>query len=406
MSQILEPTPTLARAEEIGTVLRRSFLPLLSQDGVVLRPSQMTRRFGLDKSLAARLARAMRAESTLELVHWIPSPQGLRIVLQGAQKAGVAPEVLARAAEAVESFRDLIERTDGGRASLDAHVAKSELEVRRRREETSKQAVNRGMEFLLGFSCDVLITTVVLRRSDAGTHIDCLELHHRLGMRRLRPNTPLAFLSVNLSREESGTEGGPRLLTLDGQPCSDDPHAVLLREYSTDPLPTLEMVREDGHVVLVLPEDEEMLSERVTLTSGFRYQHAWDLRAAPAEITRSYLLHYPCRQLVRDIYLDASLFADTPPEITIEVPSPAGMPATRRTGRMARLASVDVEMPVQPLPALSHASVRGAPLYGDLLQRAFASAGWDPADFRGYRATKSYPTPLLLMSWWMKLANR
>lgn len=401
MSNILEPSPLLARAEEVGTALRQAFLPLLSADGVVFRPSLMTRRFKLDKSLAARLARALKAESTLELVHWIPSPQGLRIVVQGMRDAGLPEAAVAPATAAIEMFRELIDHTDGGRASLDAHVAKSELEVRRRREETSKQAVNRGMEFLLGFSCDVLVTTLVLSRSADDQHVDALELHHRLGMRRLRPNTPLAFLSLSLSANEDGTNSGPQLLTLDGTPCHDDPTAVMLREYSSDPLPELEIVREGRHAIFALPEDEAALSERITLTSGFRYRHGWDIATSPREMSRSYLLHYPCRQLIRDIYLDVSLFGDHVPEVTLEVPSPAGAPEVRRTGRMAQLAGVDLEVPVQALPPLpSEAGVRGAPRYGDMLSGAFAAAGWDPARFRGYRATMSYPTPMLLMAWW------
>ena len=401
------PDDLTASIETVGGQLQESLRALTAGAGGTTRPSNLVRNLGLDKSLAGRIVRALRSETAAEFLHWVPSPQGLRIVLDRAAKAGVGEAAVREGSEAVSRFQSLIEQTVGGRATIDAHIGDSRVEVRRRREETCKQSVYRGMSYLLGYSADCISTTLIIGPSGDGESLDAIELHHRVGMRRVRPKTPLAFLSVRFPA--SGGPSDPAILSLEGRPGAEDPLGLMLPAFSGSRLPRLEILRENGHTVFVLPEDDPSLAEPVNLSSGFHIRRGWPASRASGvdNVARGYLLHYPCRLLVRDLFLAESVFGSLPPELTIELPNPAGGSPNPPKGRMARVSTLDFDAPLRNLqPGLRDLWVRGAPRYEDLVRHGFERAGWDPAAFRGYRCTMSYPVPMLMMNWWMALPER
>ena len=58
------------------------------------------------------------------------------------------------------------------------------------------------MSFLLGHFCELLSTTLFLVPSANGRTVDGIELTRRIGLRRMRPSTPLALLSLYVAPED------------------------------------------------------------------------------------------------------------------------------------------------------------------------------------------------------------
>ena len=69
-----------SRIAVVASELRPAITTILeSIAGPRPRPTRLSRAVGLDKSLASRLARTVRATTDLDLMHLVPSPGGLRI---------------------------------------------------------------------------------------------------------------------------------------------------------------------------------------------------------------------------------------------------------------------------------------------------------------------------------------
>src|SRR5215471_5920706 len=209
------------RIEATGSELRRAITAVLEAvAGPQPRPTRVSRAIGLDKSLASRLVRAVQNSSDLELMHLVPSPGGLHIFAELAMRFA-DPASISNLQAATGRFELLLDSLPGGRASIDAQISESSAVALAKREQIAKQASFKAMSFLLGHFCDVLSTTLFLVPSADPRRVDGIEIHRRIGLRRLRPSTPLALLSLATPPKEAPPGHVTRFETLDGPPGRD-----------------------------------------------------------------------------------------------------------------------------------------------------------------------------------------
>lgn len=407
-SKVREAEPgTQARLKTVGLELREALVPIIRQiAGSSPRPARLSRYLKIDRTLASRLARAFRAEDPLEFMHIVPSPHGLRLFLAAAARGGIEPDVRTRAEKAVSRFQVLIDETPGGRATLNASVSAFSYEARTRNERTSKQAIYKGMAYVLGIQCDGMASAFIMRPSLTPNKVDSIDVSHRIGMRRLRPTAPVGLLSHRLhARDVELKDTELRFETLDGSPA-EDVHSFFLREFCSDPLPRMDIFETSIQATIALSEDgpppeapfDLTFAAIIRNTMGQYYAgkstHTW----------RSYLLHCPCKTLVRDVFIRDDLYVGVVPEITLHIPSPMGPETVRRPGSHGRMDTVDMAAPIDQLgTGLANVAVREMPSYARLLRHVFDRAGWDPSRYRGYRTTITYPVPLVYMNWWFEL---
>jgi hypothetical protein len=366
-------------------------------------------RLGLDKSLASRLIRALRCESDSEFLHRVPSPGGLRIFLAGAGRVGTDPALLEAAEEEVERFQEFIHLTPGGMDAIDAHISELSPEVRAGREHVARQAIYKSMSFLLGYYCETLTTTLILLPSENGRNLDGVELHQRVGMRGLRPNTPLAMFSVVVPPAEVNPGSTTWIEPIGGLHGPVSPEQYILSEHSTQPIPHLEILSEGAHTTFVLEDLSEVGRQALTLSSAFRLRNVWPRFATDAvsDLSRAYVLPLPCRMLVRDLLIAEELFAGTVPELTHQLQSPAGPGGGKREGLAAKLSTLDLVAPIEQLRCDARGlAISGLPRHPEAVLGIFEAIGQDPARFRGYRCTIAYPVPLIEMSWRLRLGER
>jgi hypothetical protein len=392
----------LAQIEELGGQLRSPLSSILeSVSAPLLRPARISRAFGLDKSLASRLVRAIQADSNLELMHIVPSPAGLRILAELASSA-VDRGVINELRKLTEQFEDLLHAVPGGRAALDAQISESSQLVRERREQIAKQASFKSMSFLLGHFSELLTTSLFLVPSENGRTVDGIEVHRRIGFRRMRPRTPVALLSFHSAPEDDPGGDAIRFETIHGSSGDADPTAFLIPDFSSDPIPELEVVRDDRLTTLVLAGDPSVHAP-AKLTSAFRIRNAWSLTpSANIQTVRGYVLHVPCAKLVRDLFIAEDLFPGATPRISFSVPGPRANPYAPGVSERRHFAAVDLTASIEQLPATPRASaVPGLADQTDAIRYVLEQAGQAGTRFRGWRCAMTYPVPLVEMMWWL-----
>lgn len=394
------------RIAPVAEALRAALLPLVDAiTGGIQRPSRLTRELGIDKSLASRLVQALRHGEPLEFLHRSPAPVGLRMVIRAAREQGAPAELCAQADAAVDAFQTLIESTPGGRGSVDGWIAAQSAAARERNEHRAKQAIFGAMSYLIGCSCESLATALVLRPSADGQAVDGLEIHQRLGLRRLRPSAPVALFSLVLD-EGTAALPAPWFETLDGE-RSENPTDYLLAGSAALAAEGVEIVRRGPHTIFTLAESHASIDEALDLNSGYVLRHGWQRCANGLQNeSRTYLLNFPARFLVRDVFIHEELWPGANPEISLRLPNPAGTDANRYEGHLARINTLDLSVPIEQLGrGLARSAVRDLPPYSRQLAAAFARLGWDPEQFRGYRSQMLYPVPMIAMTWWFPLPS-
>jgi len=394
------------RIGEVADALLGSIPQVLqSAAGSSVRPTRLVRELSLDKSLASRLVRSLRAASPLQLAHLAPSPIGLRKVLDAAESKGVDADLLRRAHGAVNEFEDLLQAVPGGRSSLDALLSTAIPEVKERTELSAKQTVYRAMKQLLGVHCDSNTSALILQPSESHPRFaDAIDLHQRVGLCHLRPNTPVALHSATYGTE--GSEEGPRMETIRGTAPRRAVETFLLPEFCTQPLPAMCMYNDGPRAILALDESQVLLHSPITIATGFIVRDGFLRYAQPDvwEEWRSYLLAHPCKLIVRDLFIRDDLYVGSIPEVRLEFPLPPGAKRIVSRDLPKRLTQLDLAAPVEQLGrGLARVAIGGIPGHSRILEHAFAQTGWDPERFRGYRCRIPYPVPMISMGWWIPL---
>jgi len=400
-----ESAPTQDLRKEIGKIgaqLRQPLLAVLEAvAGSPPRPSRVARAIGLDKSLASRFVRAVMADSDLELMHIVPSPEGLRILVELAGEYA-DPALIPSILEATEGFQRLLDNTPGGRATIDAHIAEASPMARRRSEHVAMQAAFKSMSFLLGHFCETLSSTLFLVPGANGRMVDGIEIHRRIGLRRTRPNTPLALLSIYDTQEEGKPEESVAFETIYGTEDRRSPEDYLLKQFSSGLTSGLQVARDGTVSTLVLGGDSSVRSP-VHITSALRVRNVWPVDPGKRyQSIRGYVLHMPCRRLVRDIFVAEPLYLGASPRVSFILPGPRGRtPVPDETGPR-HFAEVDLRATIQQLPPGAQAySMPGRSDHAAVLQHALGQTGHENTRFVGWRCAITYPVPLVEMMWWL-----
>jgi hypothetical protein len=385
--------------EATGTDLRRAIAPVLEAvAGPRPRPTRLARAIGLDKSLASRLVRAAESPTDLDLMHLVPSPGGLRIFAQMATRYA-DPASIGNLRAATERFEELLDKVPGGRASIDAQISESSDVALLKREHIAKQASFKAMSFLLGHFCDVVTTTLFLVPSRNRHRVDGIEIQRRIGLRRMRPSTPLVLMSIWGDPEDALDENAITFQTLEGEPGTTNPAGFLLPAFSTQPLPRLDVVQEREMTALVLAGDPSLHTPS-QLTSVLRIRNGWPITPeSHIQSLRGYVLHTPCRQVVRDVFIAESLYPDATPSVSFMLPGPRPSMRPRKDSRR-HFSEVDLARSIEQLPAgPQDYNIPGVTNHSAVVRYVLERTGHSLTPFRGWRLAMTYPVSLIEMIW-------
>lgn len=387
----------------MAAALRESLGPLLEAlAGQPPRPVRLMRGVGLDKSLASRLVQAARAESDAQFLHLLPSPTGLRIL---AERSRAVPEVsscLPAFERAVDAFAALLDALPGGRQALDARLGEDISSIRDRREHMARQASFKAVSFLFGHYCETLSTAIFLVPSEDGATVNAVEVHRRLGLRRITPGTPLPLLSLHTRKDPADDASAASIRPIDGGPAgaddAEDAQRYFVAEGCSLPLPPLEVEQEGpSRTFLLGPQLPDPLPAR--LTTAMRIDGVESVRpGVPFLTVRNYMLHTPCQRLVREVYLAEGLWPDALPLIGFYLPGPSGTILKSPTPGRAHYRRLNLSAPIEQLtsgPMIP--PLTGIGDHSAVLVAVLRRAGLSGVSFRGWRCQTSYPVPLVEM---------
>src|SRR5262245_57426783 len=89
--------------------LRRALSEILTSVGAdSSQPQEMSRRFGLDKTLTWRIARVVREEDALEAVPHIPRKPSMRLFLTAMERSGASNAQVESVWKALSEFEQFI----------------------------------------------------------------------------------------------------------------------------------------------------------------------------------------------------------------------------------------------------------------------------------------------------------
>lgn len=396
----------------VAAALREALGPLLDTlAGQPPRPVRLMRRIGLDKSLASRLVQAAKADSDSQFLHLLPSPTGLRILLERSRQVPEAAERLPAFERAVDAFAALLDALPGGRQALDARLGEGLSSIRERREHMARQASFKAVSFLFGHYCETLSTAMFLFPSADGARVDAVEIHRRLGLRRITPGTPLPLLSLHAKPDASGVPPDPLAVRpVDGGPPGasnpEDAHRYFIAEGSSLPLPLLEVEREGSNCTFLLgPQLADPLPSR--LTTAMRYSGIEPVRPEqPSTVVRNYMLHTPCQRLVREIYLAEGLWPDALPQIGFYLPGPTGAVLTPPAPGVPHYRRLNLSAPIEQLaPGQAISPLAGIGDHATVLGAVLRRAGLGHLAWRGWRCQTPYPVPLVEMQLGFRFAG-
>lgn len=342
---------------------------------------------GVDKVLASRVLKALRAGDDYAALYAMPGPPPLRSLVRAAARRGASEPLTSRAMTAIDRLEALIARV-GDRSLLDSILsaylpdARAEFELRR------KQTAFKAMSQLKGVQTDGILATCLLGPSDDADFIDVIWLHGLTGLHRVRPGVTVKISSRRMSAEPNAR----RAVAIDGREI-DGTAAPLVPEFCSTPMPSIEVRRVGQSLFYVLGGDSFGAAAAVDV--AFAEINRAELRrpvTAPSPRSVYFFAEamVPAKSMQFDLIMHRDLFPRVEPVLRLHDTALEGvadpMDESRELDRLDMLESITSL-------GTGLTSIRSplAAWYSALLHRTLETMRWDASAMRSYRCAIEYP---------------
>ncbi len=351
-------------------------------------PQQLAKELGIDKVLASRILKALRAPDPMSVVHRVPGPEPMRRLLKATSKLGVNPEDLIDANSAVDRFESLIRSEIGDRSALDAILSAWVPEARREFELRRKQAAFRAMSQLKGAQADVYAEAAIFYPSPDNEHIDIVWIKAVIGLHRLRPGVVVKFTSHRQIEDQSGR----KTYTLAGDPV-DSVSSATLEKYCSTPTPALDVHHAGELMHYTLQENCFGASSSIDLVTC-EVNRAEIPRYIPDERNRkawaSSDINIPSKRMQFDVLVHKDLYNRSFPELRIYDTTINGQADINDPSR--DVDQLDLLESIENLgEGLSRFGSSLVPNYRKMIEEVCTTLNFDASTLRGYRCAADYP---------------
>ena len=368
------------------------------------RPQDMSREFGLDKSLTWKASRLLQVSDPTGALRFVPGAGGLRILSQGlGRTADGAPRV--EFMRAVHRFEKMVSRHAGDRATLemlaqgldhtrgDGEISDIQSLLRTRREAFRGNAAMWGVQASVQFC----MTSIAPSPSAPGM-LDARECQGVVDFRRIRADmawhpfsmvTPAAGLGPTDQLDAQSSAGGP--LSPDAAP--------LLLNFCSDPAPNVKVVHSGPWTRFELAPGPVGNTNLESLTLGVEFRAFASAQDQDPKGAVEIGIH--CATPVEFAQLDVLVHR----ELKFGAPSQAQMLGTMlgrvhddQSSREGR--SLPLEAPVESLGrGLAQFHSEQLPRHPELAEFMLAGTDTRPEDYDAFRVSMRHPpvpTALLL----------
>lgn len=223
------------------TGFRRALADILAEVGS--RPDrsrEISRKFGLDKTLTWRISRFVTEEDAWAAVPHIPRRPSVRIFVDALAKHGASEERIAAVLKALEEFERFVETHSGDRETLEVMAGASAHGVSAKRLATFQKSAFQANSAIWGVSAKVQYSICFLVPSPAKPEmVDLGMIAGFVGLRRLRPDRGWAVGTLDQwDHAYEGTDAP--VVPLDRASVTNG--VPVLPQFCSSPLPAMRMV--------------------------------------------------------------------------------------------------------------------------------------------------------------------
>lgn len=372
----------------IGSALARTLEAVIAAGGTNgAGPVALATALGLDKVLASRVLKALRAADPIAAMYFLPGPEPLRTLIRAAARRGVSKAQTDEALLAVDRFEWLIQRQVGDRSLLDSILSAWIPEARQEFELRRKQAAFKAMSQLKGAQADAILATCILAPSKDPALMDVIWVHGLTGLHRVRPGVAVKLASRRMSAEPNAR----RPMSLDLREI-DGSAAPLVPQYCSQPTPPVHVHRVQDALFYTLGGDGFGAASSVDIF--FAEVNLAEMKRTPKNVTSGWYFFaetsVPAKALQFDLLVHQDVFPGKDPSLRLHDTVLEGVAdvydARRDFDRFDMLESIT------PLGrGLGQARSARSASYAPLMRTVCERLGYDAPAFRGYRCAIEYP---------------
>ena len=203
----LESKPFLDDGRSAVQGLRRALAEVLAAVGAdPSQPQEISRRFGLDKTLTWRITRVVREGNAWDAIEHIPRRPSIGIFVSAMSKHGASAERIDKLWRAMTEFERFVETHSGDRETLDMMVSVPARKSAAKRLEAFRKAGFQANSATWGVRAKIQLATHIMSPGLKPGHVDIGTVCGLVDFRRLRPNVPWAIASINSWRGSGSLE--------------------------------------------------------------------------------------------------------------------------------------------------------------------------------------------------------
>ncbi len=378
-------------AQVVVQGVRRALAELLaSVDADPRHPQDMSRRFGLDKTLTWKVSRVIREPDPWDAVGHIPRRPSIQLIASALQRHGAPSERIESLLRSVDDFERFVETHSGDRETLEVMVSTGGRRSAAKRMEAFRKAAFQANSAIWGVRASLQISMHLMIPGTDG-RLTLVTVTGFEGFRRLRADVPWAVSTISAwdsNTAQTSIEVG-RLFPLDPQAAEGG--APLLGEFCSAPLPALRRIQlPDNKVRMEIAEGPVGNTAAARVLLGYR---------RPSEVSQhqtyqgetgehGLYLYTPVEAVVLDLLIHRSLDFAMNPSAHLYSALPGG---PRYPGEGPNVGKIITPERIVDLGSPPDLTTPEFPRYQDLAEFAANRAGHPLHDFQGYRYRLKYP---------------
>ncbi len=347
------------------------------------RPQEMSRRLGLDKSLAWKISRVVQSTDSHTAMRHMPGDAGFDILLQALLKAKVEVAGLKRVKASLDAYRATVRAEIGDKPTVELVIdalpggEQSRLAV-------SRKLAFRGNSGIWGVQARVRVNTLFLApNAEDPTIVDAAQVGGWVDFRRVREDAEWV-----LFRRSAYHHGGVPNPEEPIDQSSGDNQAMLMRAFCSAGLPLITAIPDQNKMAYVLGKSQVGNSGIFSCFFGSIIRKLGSAYATREDKTADFtaMISAPVENLLFDLVIHKDCPFKAEPEINL-----FGMlqpNVNLATGR-DRLPIAGSKMQLGGRPPVMATPLVGE--YAALTSQVYERCSWNPADFTGLRYQLEYP---------------
>jgi hypothetical protein len=383
----------IAEAKWAMGEVRRTLAALVDAVGAnPQQPQEMSRRFGLDKTLTWKIARFICDDDMLAAAVHLPGKSSVKNLVEAMVRNGAPMDAGDPVLEAMERFEALVASHSGDRETFEVMLGSASNELAKKRGETSRRQLYQGGGAVWGVQARVHVSLHFV--APCQTSPDRLDFGVVCGFvdfRRLRSD-----VSWSVARRSAFTQDGTHTVSPDLHPMDetlDRDAAPLIRRFCSNPVPELSPARTSTSNItrFEIPPGPIGHQAAATCILGWIARNEAAMYRTDGDTIGEHIvrLSTPAEILYHDLYVHRSLgFAMNPqPRLYSDLPGGPIYPFDGLNAGLLPVTEDVIDLGIAPTMAMTS----DIPNYREMVGLAIERLGWKQSEFHGFRLRLRYP---------------